>query len=111
MTKLKIYTESYQPFRMGGNLREPISCTVEALGPFDLGKGFEAYVVCDSHGSTVVAEAISGGLVGDTIESVRKDVEEVDEAAMSRQIDEGRETMKRARDIEAAEFWAMRNRR
>ncbi len=111
MTKIRIYTECYQPFRMGGNLREPIACTVEAFGPFDLGKGFEAYVVCDPDGRTVVAEAISGGLVGDTIENVRKDVEEGNEAAMARQIDEGKQITARARDIDAGEFWAMRKRR
>ena len=108
---MDIYTECYQPFRMGGDLRQPISCTVEALGPFDIGKGFEAYVVCDPDGKTVVAEAISGGLVGDTIENVRKDVSEGNDAAMARQLDEGKEVMARSRHIEADEFWAMRNNR
>lgn len=51
-----------------------LATTVEGQGPFDLGKGFNGFVVVSPSGQSFVVEAESGGVVGNSIENVRKDI-------------------------------------
>ncbi len=108
---MKIYTELYSPFRMGGDVHEAICTNVDALGPFFIGNGFKAFVVCDSEGRPVVAEAKSGGLIGDSIATVRKDVAIGSVKDMDTQVACAVERARNAREVDAEEFWKMRNKR
>lgn len=51
--RMKVYTESYQPFRVGGGPYIPISCELEVQGPIDLGKGFIGYEVTAPNGGDI----------------------------------------------------------
>lgn len=91
--KLTIWTRAYSPFIMGGNVNAPIKTKVEAGDKFDIGKGFEAYLVVSPKGKTHVVDAITGAFVGTTIDEVRADVAEGDIKVMRKQINDLRKIM------------------
>lgn len=104
---MRVYTESYQPFRMGGPYI-PIAIDVEPTrGPIDIGCGYKAYVVMAPNGTTFVAEAITGAFVGPNIRQVRRDIKTGDPAMMKQQIKEAKERMKHAETVSQDKFWAM----
>ena len=56
---MKIWKMGYFPFTMGGNLYRPIATEFpdEKLGiSYDLGLGFEGYLIADSRNRTFVVE-------------------------------------------------------
>ena len=106
---ITIWTLAYRPFIMGGDVHAPVGARVAALGPYDLGKGFEGYVVIDPFtGASAVAEASSGALVGPDLSSVRADIAAADEAVMRRQVEESLETRKKVHVLDAEAFWKLR---
>jgi hypothetical protein len=111
LAKITIYAPNYQPFRLGGNVHAPMSCQVEALGPYPIGKGFEGFLVVSPFGKTYVAEKESGGLIGPSLDSVREDVESAELKVMKEQVQEAVRISKTAEPVSTEEFWErMRNR-
>lgn len=105
-TKIRIYCKAYRPFILGGNVNAMLATTVEGQGPFDLGKDFKGFVVVSPSGESYVVEAESGGVVGKTIESVRKDIAECKSInVMLKQIVDCVKESKEATTVSAAEFW------
>jgi hypothetical protein len=105
---ITVFTRSYRPFIMGGNVNAPVSADVEASGPFDLGQGFSGYLVVAPNGKTFVAEAESGGFVGPTIAEVKADIASCDDIAMMRtQVKENTAYGKAAQKMPAYKFWAL----
>lgn len=107
--KIKIWTLKYNPFVMGGPVWKPVYTEVEAQGKYDLGKGFSGYLIVAPDGRTFVTESQSGGIVGDTITSVQKDIKECEDINfMERQIKEAIEVFKNAEEIPEEEFWKLK---
>jgi hypothetical protein len=83
--KRKVWTKAYQPFRMGQNPNRPISTEVEvieekiindiALFSFKTGKG-----------TIRIAEAITGGIVGNSFEEVENDLISADAEVVKKQL-------------------------
>ena len=106
--KVKIWTEAYNPFVMGGSCHYALGTKVEADGPHDLGKGRTGYLVTAPDGSTCVAEATSGAIVGPDLETVRGHVEAAEEAVMEKQVADALERGGTAKMVEPEEFWRLR---
>lgn len=106
--EIRIWTRAYQPMRMGGDVHAPVATTVEALGPFDLGRGLEGYLATDPQGRTAVAEAETGALIGPTIEAVAEDVSTADPKIVDDQMAWARNMAARAEDVPPEEFWSRR---
>ena len=103
--KITIWTFGYEPFTMGGDVWQPIKTDVEAESLHEIGRGYKGYLVKAPDGSTIVAESITGALVGPTIARVKKDIETGDPDLMKEQVAKAKEQVKRARTIDADEFW------
>lgn len=103
---LKVYTLSYRPFILGGDVNGPIS-TAAAVdsGPHKLGRGVSCYVVRKPNGGTVIAEATTGALIGPTLNQVIADVQSGDPQIMAKQMKQAMIDSKRATPVEPAEFW------
>jgi len=100
-----IWIHSYTPFIMGGDVHAPVATDVPATGPFDIGAGYQAYMVASPSGRTFVVEGITGAIIGSTIERVRKDVATADRDVMAAQIANAEKWAKRANVVKPAEFW------
>jgi len=104
---MKIWTEAYQPFIIGGDCNTPIICDIPVAGPFDLGSGYQGYLAVSPSGKTFVAESITGAIVGPTIDEVRKDIEEADKTVMEEQIAFAKKRVSKAVEVTQDRFWQM----
>lgn len=86
-------------------MKRLIKCEIEVQGPYDLGKGFQGYVALSPKGKGFIVEIASRGIVGDSIETVRKDIEEGDIEVMKEQVKQGIQDFKLATEVETSEFW------
>jgi len=59
---------------MGGDVNAPIATKLEVGEPFDLGGGFEGYLVVSPAGKTHVVESETGAFVGTSIDDVKADI-------------------------------------
>ena len=104
---MEIGLKSYRPFVMGGPTCSYIKCDVSAEGPYDLGGGYQGYLVTAPDGTTYVADAISGGIVGPSLEAVRADIQQGDPEFMVRQVEEAKVGISKATLLSPDEFWAL----
>ena len=105
---VRVYTLEYVPFVMGGNVWQPISTSVGHHGKYDLGKGFQGYLIYAPSGRTYVAESRSGALIGPSIFDVRLDITNCDNTnVMENQVMDAIEQSKTARKITKKEFWRL----
>ena len=103
--KKKVWITNYRPFIMGGDVNAPIMCEVEILGEYDLGKDYIGWLFATPSGKTFVAESITGAIVGNTLEDVRKDIEEADLKIMEKQIEDAKVMLEKAYMGTKEEFW------
>lgn len=92
---------------LGGNHNwHPVAAEVTTLGPFDLGEGYQGFFCVNPvSGRTYVAEALSGGFVGSTIEEVKHDVKTGDRSLMKSQVADALQQAKKAVRIDEKDFW------
>lgn len=103
--KADVWITNYRPFILGGDVHASIVCGVEVLGPFDLGKGYQGWLLATPGGKTFVAETETGAIVGGSLDGVRADVAAADEAVMKRQIENAKKMRQRAYRGNQEEFW------
>lgn len=103
--KLTIWTEAYTPFIMGGDVNAPICTTVEVDEAIDMGCGIQAYLITAPFGKTYVAESVTGAFVGNSIEEVRKNIEDGNEEVMCGQIEQSKVRVKKAHHLSPEDFW------
>ena len=105
-TIIRIWTECYRPFLLCGNVNQPIAAQIEAHGPYDLGQGFEGYLVIAPFGKTFVVEKESGGIVGASLDVVREDIVACPDAALMKgQIENAKKRGRTAQEMDAKQFW------
>lgn len=112
-TTKRIWVPGYRPFVMGGSVHYVIACDVEVEGPFALGRGIKGYTAEAPNGTKVVVDAVSLGIVGNSLEAVKADVKAAESVAiMRKQQQEAKEHYAKAAaagDVEVREpgyFWA-----
>jgi len=103
--KIRIWTEAYSPFILGGDVNQPISAEIDDYLECDLGRGYKGYVVVTPGGKTVIIDAISGGIIGNELTQVRRDVKEADETFLKKQLPEMKKRGQYARGVSVKEFW------
>ena len=106
---MRIWTEAYRPFLMGGDVHAPVSTEMEMEldGLIDIGHGLQAYLIVDPEGQTHVAESTTGAFIGTTIDQVRADLEAADPEVVRQQIEDAKERVKKADYIEPEQFWSL----
>lgn len=75
-TTVRVWTRCYRPFMTGGNVHRSIAAEVPIASVVDLGKGFSGYEIHDMTGASRYVCAVSGGLLGDDLAAIRKDIAE-----------------------------------
>lgn len=107
MKKL-VWTEGYRPFILGGDCNAPVGIYIEVGEKIPVGRGYFVYVVVNPKtGRTHCAESRSGAFVGDSVEMVRKDIMEGDEAAMKEQVKTAIARRAKVNSMKEDEFWQM----
>jgi hypothetical protein len=103
---LIVWTEGYNPWIMGGDCHAPIGTSVAVGERFDLGGGYEGYLIANpTTGETFVAEAKTGAFVGPSLASVRKDIEAAAPAVMREQIKAAADRMLKMQILPSDDFW------
>lgn len=104
--KMKIWTQAYRPFIMGGNVNAPVMAEVEVSdNEMYVGKGYSVRFARSPKGKLFVIDIITGGIIGNDIEQVGKDIFEGDEDVMRKQIEDMLEYKKTCDAISEEEFW------
>lgn len=102
---MRVWKMGYFPFTLGGPVHQPISAELPAEGPFDLGGGYEGYLVTAPNGDVMVAEASSGGIVGGDLDFVRRDIADGDPEVMARQVADAARQGASARAVPVGKFF------
>ena len=105
MTNFDIWKWGYFPFTFGGSTYRPIKTAIEVGEPVELGSGFQGYEYNAPDGSTIVAEATTGAVVGTSIAMVQKDIAMADAKIMSEQIADSKTQHARAKRVKLEEFF------
>lgn len=104
--KRLIWTKGYRPWIMGGDVHGDVGAEIDCL-MVDLGKGFTGLLCLTPKGTTVIAEASSGAIVGRDLESVRHDIEIGEQNIMEKQVADALQRLKRVEPMSEEDFWAM----
>jgi hypothetical protein len=104
---MKIWTEAYRPWILGGNCRAPVSCDVPVDGPFELGKGYIGYIATSPNGRKFVIESETGALIGSSLDGVREDIRSGDETVMKQQIEHAKRRALETDSISVELFWKL----
>jgi len=91
---------------MGGDVNAPLGTLVEVGELFDLGQGYQGYLVANPNtGTTYVAEVQTGAIVGPDLQTVRQDIEEADPKTMAAQIGKAMEDQEKVVVERSDKFW------
>jgi hypothetical protein len=106
MKKRIIWTWAYFPFQMGGQVTRPMLTEVEAIEEKSIGKGYKGFSFKTPKGIKI-AESITGAIVGDSFEQVRKDIAEGDDGVIKKQISEAKKELEKGngKRLSKAEFF------
>ena len=104
-TTVEAWNWGYFPFSLGGPPHRRVKATLPAEGPFDLGGGYQGYLITSPQGKTRVAEATTGAIVGDTLEQVRDDIAQGDPEIIAQQVAKAADDGEQASNISAEQFW------
>jgi hypothetical protein len=104
---LTIWTEAYRPFRMGGDVRQPVATEIEVGETISAGFGISLYEITSPHGTTHIIESKSGALVGTNLRQVMTDVRNGGEDVMREQIKRAKKRRGEAELLPSEEFWRL----
>jgi len=100
----RVYSTAYCPFAITG-VHRAVAADVECTGPYDIGHGYQGWLVNAPNGQTRVAEAETGGFIADSISAARRDVAAGDPAEQAVIIEKGHVAAKSAKLVDTDEFW------
>ena len=105
--KIKVWTECYRPFVMGGDVWHSISTEHECTGPY-MYDTFKLYIAKNPiTGQIHIVEGESGAFVGTSLDEVKNDIKTADLEIMKKQLIAA---MKRGQDADPltnSEFWKL----
>jgi len=106
---MKVWTEAYRPFLMGGDVNAPVSTEVEFEldGLIDIGHGLQAYLLVGPGERTHVVESTTGAFIGTTIDQVRADLEAADPEVVKSQMENAKVRAQKADPLEPDQFWRL----
>ena len=109
---MEVYTFVYNPFRMGGNVRQPTRTTIEEYEPLTLG-GPCAVFHNPIRDLWHVAVEACGAIVStaktkeDAIAQARDDLATADLEIVAKQIEQGKKDLARAKHVDRDEFFTL----
>jgi hypothetical protein len=83
---MQIWIKGYRPFILGGDVHAPFMTDWPMNGPFDGGRGIELYTGTSPGGKDFVCEGETGGVVGRTLDEVRRDILDADPDVLTKQL-------------------------
>ena len=105
---MDVWIRRYEPFALGAPLDRVYMAHVPVVeGPYGLTGGYEGCLIKTPSGRSFVAEVTTGGVVGDSLAQVAKDIWKGDPVVMAKQIDDAMQTRGRAVRVDLDEFWTM----
>lgn len=99
-----IWTEGYRPWIMGGDVHAPLGVEMDGGEPIAVGHDIMVHEIKFSDGRTAIAEATTGAIVGDDLQTVRDDVSAADPAVMRQQVQAASQRVPRVQRLSEAEF-------
>jgi hypothetical protein len=110
--QLRIWTEAYRPFIMGGDVYRPVATEVEIghLHIVEAAPDIRIVELTSPYGTQHIAEVTSGALVGNSMNSVLQDIAVAEPAMMARQIADAKVRGRRADNVEPDVFWRLLSR-
>jgi len=103
-----VWTVFQNPWVMGGNVQQPTGFEHLYNESYDIGCGFQGVVVTMPNGQTRVIELQTGGIIGNTIEEIRKNSIGCTEEQLQEQVDNAKHRWLRGRGlkfIDKSGFW------
>ena len=104
---IRIYTEYYRPFGMGGDLNRPIATVVKLNELIECNKGITIGRVTSPLGRHYFVDPISGGIVGDNLRTVKSDIAKGDIKVIKKQISDAKKRREKAQLLTNEEFWKL----
>jgi hypothetical protein len=104
MPKITVFARAYRPLTVDGKTYFLIKTKVEAKGPYEIGNGFEGYIITNGK-IKFIAEATTGAAIGGTLKEVREDIKNGDMKLMKEQIKEAKKNLKEAKSVSTKKFW------
>ena len=101
----KIWTRLHLPFRMGGDVNEPVCTNVPVSERKNLG-GFEFFSFLTPKGSTFVCEAQTGGIVAGSFDELKENMQGCTQELLQEQINSSRHLGEQAREMSSEEFFS-----
>ena len=102
-----MWTEATRPWRMGGDVHQPVGVDVHVNTPIDVGYGISVYVVVVPDGRIAIVESQSGAIVGGSLKQVKQDIAKGAHNAMSRQIRRARKRREQVDVLNPDEFYSL----
>ncbi len=107
LNHMRVWTEGYSPFTMGGSCHHPVGAWVQVGEKHELGCGYFGYLLTHpDHGDTYVAESMTGAFIGPSLDRVKLDIAAAKAAVMKTQIEDARKRMELMREEEPDRFWS-----
>lgn len=104
--KLRVWTHAYRPFIMGGNTNRPVATCVEVIEEKQTGK-ITLFSFKTPKGAIRVAEKLTGAIVGDSIESVEKDLLNSDPKLIEDQLQQAKLYSEQAETLDSEAFFSL----
>lgn len=101
---ITVFSRAYRPVTFNGKTYFLIKAKVDAKGPYNIGNGFEGYIVTNGK-IKFIAEATTGAAIGKTLKEVREDIKNGDMKLMKEQIKEAKKSLKEAKSVSVKKFW------
>jgi hypothetical protein len=105
--ELVVWTYFKRPMTMGGSVLRPVGYKTLVSHKLDLGKGFYGYEIKSPMGVTVIIEEKSGAIVGNNLDTVKKDIALSNIDTMQNQVNNAREKLKAVEIIDETKFWSI----
>lgn len=103
---MRIWTLAYRPFLLG-DPNTPISTDVEPIMSYVASDSITLHEFISPGGVTLIAEGVTGAVVGRDLAEVLNDIREGDPAVMKQQIQQAQKVVRNATFMYPDEFWTL----
>jgi len=100
----KIWTLDYMPFRMGGNVEQPIFTIVPVIERRKI-KGFDFFAFKTPKGTTIICEGQTGGIIAGSFNELVDNIKGVPKKVLQEQIDGAKHLAARSFERTNEEFF------
>jgi len=103
---MKVWTKAYRPFIMGGNVNADVVADIQLNGQINVG-GTGLVMIQAPNGDLIWVCATTGGLLGEDLDSIRKDLAESNALVLAQQMIDMKDRGEKADPVTTEEFWKL----